>query len=196
MDRRNLAISLLMLPLASKADDTAVQGWFRPWRRTQENRLGADGVVGLPTAAHQKLLRCWSDNKADILLQPAAEEAVGAVETKYGIQLPPAFRAYLLEACPADDQLDHNCTEWWSLRRIKNIPDEYEHELTNADIAKDAAGFLFFADYMFWCMAWAICCQPGENYGRVAVISGEHRFVANTFAEFIDRYVQDHNKLL
>lgn len=124
------------------------------------------------------------------------EATIAALEAKYDIQLPSQFRKYLLEACPEDDQVDQNCTEWWSLSRIKIIPDEYEHEVTNDQLAKDSAGYLFFADFMVWCMGWAICCRPGADYGRVVVISGTDRFVADSFAEFVDTYIRDHGELL
>lgn len=147
--------------------------------------------------AHQKLIRYWTDTRADINFGPSSEDAVASIEAKYGVELPAEFRTYLREASPTDDQVDDNVTQWWSLRRIKNIPDEYDHEVRNVEIAQDAAGFLFFADYVIWSLAWAICCRAGENYGRVAVINGENdRFVANSFVEFIDAYTRDHSELL
>jgi hypothetical protein len=75
---------------------------------------------------------------------------------------------------------------------VKNIPDEYEHEVDNPQIADEAASYLFFADYMIWCWAWAVCCSEGPNRGKVALIGGSpDRFVANSFSEFIDEYLVD-----
>ena len=34
----------------------------------------------------------------------------------------------------------------------------------------------------------AIACGEDENWGRVVVISGHDRFVADGFSEFVDRY--------
>jgi SMI1 / KNR4 family (SUKH-1) len=150
----------------------------------------------MPTAPHQKLVRYWQDTGAEMRTTAVDEATIANLERKYGIQMPSEFRAYLLNTSPLDNEVDKNFTEWWSLNRIKNIPDEYEHELTDPEIAEEAAGFLFFADYGIWCMAWAICCCRGENYGRVAVISGKDRFVANTFGEFVDSYIRDHRQLL
>ena len=59
-------------------------------------------------------------------------------------------------------------------------------------IAKDAAKYLFFADYAIWCWAWAIACGEDENHGRVVVISGQDRFVANSFAQFVDLYIENY----
>src|SRR5262245_42026635 len=90
----------------------------------------------MPFAPHHKLIRHWAESDAVVCFGAAPEEAIAALENKYGLRLPLEFRAYLLEASPEDDQVDHKCTEWWSLRRIKNIPDEYEDALTNAEIAR------------------------------------------------------------
>lgn len=147
-------------------------------------------------APHQKLVQYWADTESDVRVNATPEADIAALEAKYGVQLPPEFKAYLLEACPRADQVDQNCTEWWSLERIKSIPAEYEHALTNEEIARDAAGYLFFADYAIWCMAWAICCRPGHNFGRVVVTSGKDRFVADSFSAFIDAYISDHRDLL
>lgn len=145
---------------------------------------------------HHKLIRHWADSNAGIRFGATSEEGISALEGRYGVRLPLEFRSYLLEASPEDDQVDHNRTERWSLRRIKNIPDEYEHTPTNAEVARDARSYLFFADFMIWSMAWAICCQPGENYGRIVVVSGSDRFVADSFGTFIEAYVRHCRELL
>jgi hypothetical protein len=86
-------------------------------------------------------------------------------------------------------------TTWWSLDRIKNVANEYEHPIRNAVIARDAAKYLFFADYSIWCWAWAIACGDDENWGRVVVISGNDRIVADSFAQFVDRYIDDFSQV-
>jgi hypothetical protein len=63
-------------------------------------------------------------------------------------------------------------------------------------VARDASKYLFFADYMIWCWAWAIACGDGEHRGRVAVINGvSDRFVADSFGQFVDRYILDKNSV-
>jgi hypothetical protein len=54
----------------------------------------------------------------------------------------------------------------------------------------------FFADYLIWCWAWAIVCGDDENRGRVVVISGHDRFVADSFAQFVDLHISDPYRLL
>ena len=50
---------------------------------------------------------------------------------------------------------------------------------------------LFFADYMAWCWAWIICCEEGEDHGRVAVIGAGDRRVADSFTDFVKAHIAD-----
>jgi len=38
--------------------------------------------------AHQKLIRYWTDTRADINFGPSSEDAVASIEAKYGVELP------------------------------------------------------------------------------------------------------------
>jgi hypothetical protein len=146
---------------------------------------------------YQKLQRHWTDTKAGITTAPLSEEAISGLEQKYGIRLPDDFRDYLVHSCPTDDwPSDNNMICWWPLACIKNIVDECERRITNDTIARDAARYLFFADYSIWCWAWAIACGDDANRGRVAVISGNDVFVADSFAQFVDAYIDDPFKLV
>jgi hypothetical protein len=58
------------------------------------------------------------------------------------------------------------------------------------------AKYLFFADYIIWCWAWAIACGDDDNRGRIAVINGlSDHFVADGFGQFVDRYILDKNSV-
>src|SRR5215475_7382671 len=139
---------------------------------------------------YEKLGRYWGDS--EISTASRCEQIVDGLERKYGVQLPDGFRDYLIHSSPTNDfAFDQNFTTWWSLDRIRNIVEEYEHPIRNEVIARDAARYLLFADYSIWCWAWAIACGDDENRGRVAVISGDDRFVADSFSEFVDRYIND-----
>ena len=85
--------------------------------------------------------------------------------------------------------MDADYGSWWTPARIKNIPDEYEHKISAPDIAAEAKTALFFLDHLMWCWAWAICCGDGPNRGRVFLIGNEDRFVADSFGEFVQRYI-------
>jgi hypothetical protein len=145
---------------------------------------------------YEKLQRYWADSEEGLCTTSTSERAVDRLERTYGVRLPDDFKAYLIHCCPAiDDSFDQNITTWWPLGRIKNIPEEYRHPIGHEVIARDATKYLFFADYCIWCWAWAIACGDDENRGRVAIIGGNGRFVADSFAEFVDRYVEDFRQI-
>jgi hypothetical protein len=144
---------------------------------------------------HERLERHWLDTKARITTRAPPGQSIEGLERKYGISFPHDFRDYLSRSCPQNEIFDRNYISWWPLDQIKNIVDEYPHPIRNEAIAKDAARYLFFADYSIWCWAWAIACGEDENRGRIAVISGHDRFVADSFEQFVELYIADPKKL-
>ena len=145
---------------------------------------------------YERLQRHWCDTGARIITTEQSEEIVRNLEQKYSITLPDDFREYLGLCCPKDDHCYDEEISWWPMDRIKNIVEEYKHEVTERTIAQHAEKYIFFADYAIWCWAWAIACGKDENWGRVVVISGRDRFVADSFSEFVDRYIDDPRQLL
>jgi len=143
-------------------------------------------------SSHEKLINFWEKTESNITLAPASEASVVALESKYSIKLPSDFRTFLRKSCPKEDQMDDNQIEFWSPTRIQNIPDEYGNpeSIENQDIKKNAEHFLFFSDHGIWCWAWAICCKPGKNYGRIVQFDRDARFVVDSFSQFIDEYVK------
>ena len=144
----------------------------------------------MPALPYKRLIKHWEKTNHNIKFGPVHEETVVALEQRYEIEIPEDFRTYLLNCCPdpEHDEMDENYVTWWPLHRIKNIPEECMHRIKLREIAVDSEMYLFFADHLLWCWAWAICCKSGENYGRIAEI-GNDRFVANSFAEFVDNYI-------
>lgn len=78
----------------------------------------------------------------------AVQRAVANLEQYYGLKLPEDFKSYLLHAASTVDTRDDEGRIWWSVARLKNIPDEYENELRNARVASNASSYLFFADWL------------------------------------------------
>ena len=138
---------------------------------------------------YKRLIRAWGWTYARPRGTPPG--AVAALEQKYDLTLPADFRDYLLFAAPRTYAgMDREGIEWWTADAIRNIPDEYEYPVADR-IQREAAGYLFFADLLVWCWAWAICCR-GDDYGKVAVIGVEReRFVADSFGTFVDLYLSD-----
>ena len=152
--------------------------------------------------AHDILAKWWHSTNVQIGAKNTDESQIVALENRYGISIPDDFREYLKNA-PAVADWDAEGGAWWSIDRIKNIPDEYEYignnykgndlDTLNDLIAQNAHEHLFFVDFMAWCWAWAINCGQGENRGKVAIISGggNDYYVADSFTEFVTKYTTD-----
>ena len=145
--------------------------------------------------AHLQLQEYWAKSSSSVAASRSSESAVKDLEERYGVKLPDDFRLYLLESSPEPNNLDESCTYWWPLAEIKNIPDEYKHDLHNAEVAVEAASYLFFADYMVWCWAWAICCKPGKNFGHIVQVGTGEIEVARSFSEFVSAYIKGRSDL-
>ncbi|MDB5159652.1 MAG: Cell wall assembly/cell proliferation coordinating protein [Mucilaginibacter sp.] len=147
---------------------------------------------------YQKVHAYWG---ADAEASPPVPETriseIASLEARWGIRFPADFRDYLLRACPGAgfELWDDDDTTWWSMDRLKLIDEEYDQPLSAPDLDKERGSAVFFADYMIWCLAWAVCCGPGPNYGRVLVVSGADRFVADDFAGFVDQYLINSGEL-
>ena len=146
-----------------------------------------------PVTPYRKLQRYWDDTGSEISRQIAQKTAVLKLETRYDVRLPKDFREYLIRSSPTEgENWDVRGTYWWSVDRIKNIPDEFPHKIDCPVIENDARRYLFFADHLVWCAAWAIDCGRDGNRGRIAFIGGaSDKFVAPSFASFVDRCVAD-----
>ncbi|KQM76838.1 hypothetical protein ASE70_08760 [Sphingomonas sp. Leaf22] len=143
-----------------------------------------------PDWAWRTLVAWWDRTRSDIPIAGASDEAIEALERRYDIILPPDFRAYLANAVPSCDDIDCEIGTWWPLGRIRNIPEEYPHPVGGA-VRDQGRRTLFFLDYSFWCCAWAICCEPGDDWGKVLLISGGDQIVADSFSDFVAAYTSD-----
>ena len=133
----------------------------------------------------------WREHRSNDVTLEQLEQRIADLELKYEVRLPEEFRAYLLWSCPTYENWDDELTTWWPVDSIKNIPDEYEYPIENAEIDQEKDVYLFFADYSIWCWAWAINCGDGPNRGRVVVVGQPDRFVADSFGQFIERIIKD-----
>jgi len=148
-------------------------------------------VKGKQVEAHERLRNWWSQSSPEIIAAAQPESAILTLEQRFQVRLPEDFRRYLLTSSPVEDSWDKEHTIWWPLGRIRNIPEEYEHEVRHLRIAAAADRYLFFADHCLWCWAWAISCSDDEDRGRVAMIGGSpDRFVADSFTDFVERYTR------
>ncbi|PTS82518.1 hypothetical protein DBR17_08945 [Sphingomonas sp. HMWF008] len=120
------------------------------------------------------------------------ESEIEAIERRYNVRLPLEYRDFLIHAAPVqDNDMDNDLGSWWTPERVKSILDEGVHSNYPPDVAAEAETALFFLDHLGWCWAWAICCGDGPNHGRVILINSKDRFVADSFGEFVNRYIND-----
>lgn len=165
-------------------------GWERskPPNPGHLRRVFSEAELAEPLDA----LATWLGQSRPRHVAANSEASVGGLEGRYGIRIPPDFRRYLLDVAPSDDLTDDELTTWWPLGRIRSLPDEYDYKIDDRGVAAEADTYLFFADYIIWCWAWAVCCSEGPNRGRVALIGGApDGFVADSFTEFVERYLHD-----
>lgn len=149
-------------------------------------------------AACKKLQLHWQNQGGVIRPSGAHCGQIAAIEKRYSLRLPQQFRNYLETTVPQAEYcgMDDEYFEWWPTARIKNIPDEYPHPLCNDIIAGQSEKYLFFADYLIWCWAWAISCTQDANRGKVALINGlTDQFVADNFDDFVNKYVNNPEEL-
>ena len=133
-------------------------------------------------------LRRWFA-KEGIAVAATTAEQLADLERRCGVTLPDSFRAYLSTLAPTEGGMDRELGSWWPVERIRTVPQEVEWgDPTHAR-------YLIFADYSIWCGAWAIACTNDENRGRIMVIGAGDRFVADSFDEFVDKYLTDNNSI-
>ncbi len=91
---------------------------------------------------------------------------------------------------PDGNHFDDEGTRWWPLADIKTVRQECGDKPKSA-LNAQRNDLIVFADFLIWCYAWAIDCSQGLNRGRVAVIGGKDRYIADSFDDFLDRYLRD-----
>jgi hypothetical protein len=123
-----------------------------------------------------------------------SDTELNELERRYAVRLPDDFRSYLKAAMPAGNEWDSEGTRWWPLRDIKSIRDECSSE-SGYEAAADDEQQLIFADYLIWCHAWAVDCSNGADRGKILIVSDASRYVADSFDEFLDRYIRDDSSI-
>ncbi|GEM_PF-1517450 len=171
-------------------------GWAR-----LASRPPGPGAEGEPscrpvdgTAPFDKLLALWAQPEHDYprrVSHGAAE--VASLAAHYGVRLPDDFRDYLIHACSTVDDggnMDAFTNGWWGLERIRSVTEECG-EKADVVLGDGSAKTLLFADTLIWCSAWGICCEEGPDFGRIFLAIDSCCFVADSFTEFVDRYLKD-----
>ncbi|MEO7248203.1 MAG: SMI1/KNR4 family protein [Novosphingobium sp.] len=137
----------------------------------------------------ERMIEGWGVGTA----QGASDNDLYGLEEKYAVRLPEDFRAYL-KAAPNGNDWDHVGTNWWPLSQIKTVRQECA-DLKDYVPLGGGDKQLIFADYLMWCCAWAVDCSETENRGRVIFLGEGDSYVADSFDDFLDRYLRDNNSI-
>ena len=141
--------------------------------------------------AARRLEQHWRESGAADLSGPATMEDVNRFEQAYGLSLPLDFRNYV--QCvdgfrQQDSYQDERGFNFWPLSKISRVDrfEEGKFHFLNDD------AYFVFCDYLDFCWAYAISLGSSEN--RVVLVGtkdGQPKFVANSFTEFADLYLND-----
>ncbi|WP_147385626.1 SMI1/KNR4 family protein [Oleomonas cavernae] len=150
-----------------------------------------------PLPARDELQCWWRRTAAGIVAEDVTDAQIRAPEARYDVVLPEDFRDYLRCSSPVEFNLDEHFGNWWGIREIKNIPDEWGPEIGPL-VPGRADQYLFFLDHCFWAWAWAISCADDESRGKVVLIAGiEHdKVVADSFTDFVRKYTRSWGDVL
>lgn len=137
----------------------------------------------------------WRESQAPTLCAPAAPEEVIRFERLHGHTLPSEFRGYL-QCVNGFDQAanyqDERGFNFWPLASLSSVS-EYEggkYHFSNDD------DYFIFCDYLDFCWAYAISLDPSTSkVVMVGTKDGEPKTVADSFAEFVELYLKDDERL-
>ena len=91
--------------------------------------------------AYLQLQQWWTQTGVRIATEAVPEQRIADLEVRYSLTLPDDFKQYLRLSSPIGEVMDDRMGTWWDFTRIRNIPDEYPHELEPV-IAAQASRYL------------------------------------------------------
>jgi hypothetical protein len=145
------------------------------------------------SATLHRLRQKWLADPQLRLAPPASQESLAAFEAKFSVRLPAIVRDVYRMAdgfAPAGE-VDAELFRFWPLSEVEPVSTyeggEYSFE--------GAEAWFLFVDHMQW--SWAYVCNLTDEQGPVALIGvvGDPVVVADTFAEFLELYIADDERL-
>lgn len=141
----------------------------------------------------RKLRKYWEDHRLAIVSKRVVDE-VAAFERAHDVVLPLEFKNYLTVAGGAErGELvpDERGFNFWPLSKVCLV-----ESLSEVAVRPTAhhGKLLAFCDYLDWCWGYAISPKNGAIF-KIGTADGVPAEVASTFAEFIDFYMADNEKL-
>ena len=140
-----------------------------------------------------KLKQHWTANKAE-LNQPATSEAIAQFENQCQLFIPSDFKAYLSNVNGMKDksESDDDFISFWALDDLKSLA---EDEWYNGWLVMgDANEYFVFADHSIRVYDFAVRFSKSATKSTpVYFVSGPPRQIADSFAEWIERYIAGDN---
>ena len=125
------------------------------------------------------------------IAEGAGESELDEFESREGVRIPNEFRTYLLavNGMVQDYDSDGNLFAFWSLPRIKSV----REECPECFVDETTGNFYAFADFIMWSWAYAVEMSSDPcSAGKVILVGGlRPQMVSQSFAEFIELYIQD-----
>jgi SMI1 / KNR4 family (SUKH-1) len=140
----------------------------------------------------EQVLRFWSS--VGLTIRPGVSEAALAeFEARYGVVLPPDMRAYFKAVDGMNGEMDdQRMVTFWPLEQVKRVTDELPGE------PRKHESYFLFADFLIWSHGYAIRLSADSEAANPVVIvpaDGTTRRVAESFSDFITRYLADDQAL-
>jgi hypothetical protein len=144
----------------------------------------------------QALREYWRAQSQLSLFPPATIDEIVGFERRYGVVLPGELREVYLVAngfSPPHDQ-DDNGFSFWPLERVCPVAAFDDGQWAS----RETVGHFIFADYLG--LSWGFACRltPGAAQTPVCIVgTAEHkpRSIAASFAEFVQLYIRDDERL-
>lgn len=117
------------------------------------------------------------------------------VERRCGLSIPTDVRDHLLNIPLTGEGIDGGgeLVLFWSAAQVKTVAEQFPPPQSPGNWRHPgrAENYLIFCDYLVSCWEWAVVCEPGPEYGRIALLAGEDDdlFLYKSFAEMVDDYV-------
>lgn len=143
----------------------------------------------------QRLRQYWEEGEAPSLSPPAPPAEVRALELSKGVALPNDFRNYLEQINGFDQQRtyqDERGFNFWPLEKLTTVADCDDPSF---GFVGDA-GYIMFCDYLDLSWVYALSARPGAH--QVVLLGtrdGQPKVVADSFSQFVDRYLADDARL-
>ena len=154
----------------------------------------ARGVMDTPSLT---LLNHWRQQPAIAVMPPAPAADIVEFERRYSVSLPAELIDYyrVANGFDASGDQDDRGFSFWPLDRVSPIE---TFDVNVGWFAPGAEGSFIFADYLSLCWAYAFRLIPHSESAAVCIVGtadGKAQWIARSFSEFCDLYIQDDPRL-